>query len=184
MKENTPNNTTSQSKFLSLILRHKPETIGLTLDANGWADTTELLEKLSASGNAITFDELKTIVDENAKKRFTFNDDFSKIRASQGHSIEVDLKLEPQIPPTILYHGTAIKNIDSIKAQGIIKGSRQHVHLSADRETALKVGSRHGKPIVLEIDTTKMQADGCVFYLSANHVWLTDFVAPQYIIEG
>jgi len=183
MKENTPNTTTSKSKFLSLILRHKPETIGLTLDANGWADTNELLEKLAANGGTMTFDELKTIVDENTKKRFAFNDDFSKIRASQGHSIEVDLKLEPQIPPTILYHGTALKNVDSIKAQGIIKGSRQHVHLSADQETAVKVGSRHGKPVILEINTAKMLADGCVFYLSDNHVWLTDFVAPLYIIE-
>lgn len=175
-------NNTQLSKFLSLVLRHKPETIGLMLDENGWADVSELLEKFNASGTTLTFDELKVIVDENSKKRFAFNDDFTKIRANQGHSIEVDLKLQSKTPPAILYHGTALKNLDSIKEKGLLKGERQHVHLSDNIATATQVGSRHGKPIVLEIDTAAMLADGHVFYLSENKVWLTDFVPAKYIV--
>lgn len=175
-------NNTQLSKFLSLVLRHKPETIGLALDENGWADVSELLEKFNSSGTAITFDELKVIVDENTKKRFAFNDDFSKIRANQGHSIEVDLKLQAQTPPAILYHGTAVQNLESIKEKGLLKGERQHVHLSDNIATATQVGSRHGKPVVLEIDTAAMLADGHVFYLAENNVWLTDFVPAKYIV--
>ncbi|UPT69138.1 MAG: RNA 2'-phosphotransferase [Sphingobacteriales bacterium JAD_PAG50586_3] len=175
-------NHTHLSKFISLVLRHKPETIGVTLDENGWADVADLLQKFNAHGTAITFDELKAIVDENTKKRFAFNDDFTKIRANQGHSVEVDLKLQPQTPPAILYHGTALKNLDSIKEKGLLKGERQHVHLSDNIATATQVGSRHGKPIVLHIDTVTMLADGHIFYLSDNNVWLTDFVPAEYIV--
>src|SRR5215218_10318100 len=128
------------SKFLSLVLRHKPETIGLTLDENGWANTQELIEKANASHRPLTFDRLKAIVDTNDKKRFTFSSDFKKIRASQGHSVKVDLQLKEQTPPAALYHGTAEKNMASIKQHGLLKGQRHHVHLSLDPESARRVG--------------------------------------------
>lgn len=147
---NTNDKTTS--RFLSLILRHKPETIGLSLDENGWANTNELLNKMNAHGHSLTFEQLKVIVDKNDKKRFAFSEDYTSIRASQGHSIEIDLNLQEQMPPDTLYHGTAERNIESIKQQGLLKGSRHHVHLSADTETAKKVGMRYGKPMVLTID--------------------------------
>lgn len=170
------------SKFLSYVLRHHPEHVQLQLDENGWADVEELVIK-SQSGY-IVFDrqQLEEIVASNDKKRFIFNEDRSKIRANQGHSIEIDLALIPQQPPELLYHGTAVKNIESIRLTGIQKRSRQHVHLSADKETAFKVGSRHGKPVVLEIAAGKMYANGSKFYISENGVWLTDNVAPEYIV--
>lgn len=168
-----------KSKFLSLVLRHKPEEIGLTLDKNGWADTEELLTK--AKSIKLDLESLKYIVENNDKKRFAFNEDYSKIRASQGHSIEVDLNYQPKEPPDNLYHGTTDKYLDSIKLNGIQKQKRQHVHLSFDKETAIKVGQRHGKPIILKINTKKMHEDKVPFYLSANNVWLVDQVLPEYI---
>ena len=165
-----------KSKFLSLVLRHKPETIDLKLDENGWADVQELLDK-----TRLDPEELKEIVETNDKKRFTFNDDESKIRASQGHSIDVDLQLEPKDPLPVLYHGTATKNIDSILRDGLKKANRQHVLLSADQETAIKVGQRHGKPIILTINAKLMAQDGYKFFLSKNGVWLTDSVPVDYI---
>lgn len=169
------------SKFLSLVLRHKPEVINLTMDENGWADTDDLMKKCSAHERNFTFEELEEIVETNDKKRFVFNEDKTRIRANQGHSIEIDLALEPQKPPEFLYHGTAEANVASILQQGIEKRDRQHVHLSEDRDTAAKVGMRHGKPVILVIQTGKMHEEGIPFYLSDNHVWLTDFVDPQYI---
>jgi putative RNA 2'-phosphotransferase len=169
------------SKFLSLILRHQPETIGLTLDENGWADVEELRVKSAKKRVYFTPEELDEVVETNNKKRFAFNDDKTKIRASQGHSIVIDLALVAQQPPDFLYHGTAESNISSILDKGIEKRTRQHVHLSADKETAIKVGMRHGKPVILTIRTGKMYNDGLSFYLSANGVWLTDFIGPQYI---
>jgi putative RNA 2'-phosphotransferase len=169
------------SKLLSLILRHKPETIGLTLDENGWANTEELLKKIRSLELIVTFELLKTIVETNDKKRFIFSSDFNKIRANQGHSNEVDLQLEAVTPPDNLYHGTAEQNIESIKLRGLLKGGRHHVHLSNDRETARKVGIRYGKPVILVIDTKRMSDDGYKFYKSENDVWLTDHVSPQYI---
>lgn len=174
-------NDKTTSKFLSLILRHKPEAIGLTLDENGWASTNELLFKLHAHGHSLTLEDLKAIVGSNGKKRFAFSEDFSRIRASQGHSIEIDLNLQQQTPPHILYHGTAKKNMASIKQQGLIKGSRHHVHLSADAETAEKVGMRYGKPVVLTINAKEMHEHGIAFFQSQNGVWLTEQVLPQYI---
>lgn len=166
------------SKFLSYVLRHKPESIGLTLDPNGgWADVKELL-RLSN----ITMDTLLTVVKTNNKQRFEFNADRSKIRASQGHSVGVDLGYSPSQPPSKLYHGTAKQNLDSIRATGINKGTRQHAHLSADIQTAMKVGSRWGDPVALEIDAGKMVADGHTFFISTNGVWLTDHVPPEYIV--
>ncbi len=178
--ENTEVNT---SKFLSLILRHKPETIGLKLDENGWAEVQDLIEKSKANGMVITFEMLKKVVAESDKKRFTFNSDFTKIRANQGHSIEVDLQLKPQTPPDILYHGTAIQNRDSILKSGLQKQQRHHVHLSADTATASAVGKRYGKLLLLCINSKKMHENGIQFYLSENGVWLTDMVLPEYISE-
>lgn len=170
------------SKFLSLVLRHQPEIINLNLDENGWADVKELQEKFAKKNQDFTLKDLDEIVETNDKKRFIFNEDKTKIRANQGHSIAIDLALKPQLPPEFLYHGTAQANVDSILGNGIEKRSRQHVHLSSDKETATKVGMRHGKPVILTIQTGKMSEDGIIFYLSENHVWLTDFIDPKYIL--
>lgn len=167
------------SKFLSLILRHNPGKIGLQLDDNGWADVEELLQKIKKPG--VTMEVLKEVVKTCDKQRFAFNEDKSKIRASQGHSIKVDLEYVPIEPPEFLYHGTVGKFREDIKRKGLLKMNRHHVHLSTDIETAMRVGSRRGVPIILIIQSGKMHADGMVFYQSANGVWLTDRVAPAYI---
>lgn len=169
------------SKFMSLVLRHKPETIGLLLDENGWTSTTELIEKLNRHGAAITPEILQHVVATNSKKRFAFNEDGSKIRANQGHSIEVELNLQQQLPPFILYHGTGEKSVASILENGLEKRSRHHVHLSADIATAKAVGQRHGKSAIFEVAALQMQEDGHVFYLSENGVWLTDVVSAKYL---
>lgn len=169
------------SKFLSLVLRHKPETIDLELDENGWADTNFLIHGMLKANYSIDIKNLKNIVESSDKQRFKFNDDFSKIRANQGHSINVDLTLEQKLPPEILFHGTATRNIDAINRNGLLKQNRHHVHLSSDRETAEKVGIRYGKPIVLKIEAGKMSAVGFEFYLSENGVWLTEKVDTKYI---
>lgn len=167
------------SKFLSLILRHKPELIGLELDVNGWASVPDLLQRLSTP---LTFEELKEIVDTNDKQRFAFNEDQTMIRASQGHSISrLDLDLSPQQPPENLYHGTVAQYIQAIQEEGLQKMSRQYVHLSHEWETAIKVGSRRGKAIVLHIRAGEMHREGYAFYLSENGVWLTDTVPPGFI---
>ncbi|MDF1698029.1 MAG: RNA 2'-phosphotransferase [Saprospiraceae bacterium] len=170
-----------KSKFLSLILRHKPQTIGLTLDKNGWANVEELIEKAKTKKLFYTLEVLEEVVEQNNKKRFTFNEDKTKIRANQGHSLNVDMEFKPIAPPSTLYHGTSIRNIDSIRSTGIEKRNRQHVHLSHEESTAVNVGSRHGKPIVLHIDAAQMHEDGFHFYLSKNGVWLTDYIDPKYI---
>jgi putative RNA 2'-phosphotransferase len=169
------------SKFLSLVLRHKPEEINLKLDTNGWADTDELIEKLNSRNFNIDFELLEQVVINNDKQRFSFNEDYSAIRANQGHSVEIDLALEPVQPPDKLYHGTVAKFIDAIKKEGLQKMSRRHIHLSRDIETAQKVGARRGKPIILNINAGKMHTAGFVFYVSENGVWLTDTVPPAYI---
>lgn len=169
------------SKFLSYVLRHHPELIDLNLDENGWANVDELITKLTNDSQKFTFEELDEIVQTNDKKRFIFNEDKTRIRANQGHSIDINLALIPQQPPEFLYHGTAQSNIESILENGIEKRNRQHVHLSQDKETATKVGMRHGKPIILVINTKEMSEDGIEFYLSENDVWLTDFVESKYI---
>lgn len=174
-------NQKDKSKFLSLILRHQPELIGLKLDKNGWADVATLLALASARHKHITKDELETLVAESDKQRFAFNEDHTKIRANQGHSIQVDLELPTQTPPEFLYHGTVGRSVADIRANGIQKMSRQHVHLSLDKETAIKVGSRRGIPVILVIRSGDMHRDGIPFYLSANGVWLTDHVPPKYI---
>jgi putative RNA 2'-phosphotransferase len=169
------------SKFLSLVLRHEPEQIGLTLDEEGWADVAELIEKMSKKGAHLDFETLQMVVDTNDKKRFAFNEDKTRIRASQGHTVEIDLNLPPQVPPTILYHGTAISNLPVIKEKGLVRMERQHLHLSAEQGTAKNVGGRHGKPVVLTIQALAMHKKGYVFYLSANGVWLTDHVPAEFI---
>jgi len=171
----------STSKFLSLVLRHKPETIGIQLDDNGWTDVKILIEKSNSHGIAIDLETLKHIVETNSKKRFAFNETLDRIRASQGHSVEIELGYTNQKPPEILYHGTGEKSVQSILNMGIEKGSRQHVHLSGDIETAIKVGQRHGKPFVIEVLSEQMYKDGFEFYLSDNGVWLTDNVPTKYL---
>lgn len=179
------NNTLKQtSKFISLVLRHKPETINLHVDENGWASVTELLDKMNKKGHKIDIDTLNTIVETNDKKRFAFSDDKTKIRASQGHSIEVDLALKPVTPPAVLYHGTTAKYLESIFTTGLQKQSRQHLHLSETIDTAKAVGSRHGKPVILSINAAQMHSDGFEFYLSANNVWLTKMVPVKYIEQN
>jgi putative RNA 2'-phosphotransferase len=171
------------SKFMSLVLRHKPEEIGLMLDENGWADVQELIEKLNTKGANINIAIINEVVETNDKKRFAFNEDKTKIRASQGHSIEVELDLKETIPPDILYHGTATRYLESILKTGLQKQSRQHVHLSTTVETAKAVGTRHGKPVILIIDAKTMLETGHKFFLSANNVWLTDAVPSQFISQ-
>lgn len=171
----------STSKFLSLVLRHSPETIQLKLDENGWANVDGLITQCNKHQKQLDLDLLNIVVETNDKKRFAFNDDKTKIRASQGHSIEVELNLNEVEPLDYLYHGTIEASIASIKEKGLQKMSRQHVHLSKDKETAIKVGSRRGKPIILTVDAKAMKAAGFKFYLSENEVWLTDEVPAKYI---
>lgn len=171
------------SKFLSLVLRHMPDTISLNLDENGWADISELIEKCNNHNVLLNIQLLEEIVTTNDKQRFAFNDDKTKIRANQGHSITVELDLEDKMPPEILYHGTAERFLGSILKNGILKQSRQHVHLSANIDTAKKVGARHGKPVVLTVKAAAMYNAGHKFFLSQNGVWLTDFVHPEFLIE-
>jgi putative RNA 2'-phosphotransferase len=173
--------TTRISKFLSYVLRHHPDAIGIELDENGWTNVDLLMQKSNENGTKINIDLLKYVVETNTKKRFEFNADLSRIRASQGHSVEVDLNYVTQKPPAILYHGTGEKSVGSILKTGIEKRDRHHVHLSADYETAVAVGKRHGKPVVLEVLSGKMYEEGISFFLSTNGVWLTDYVAPTYI---
>ncbi len=170
-------------KFISLILRHKPECIGIHLDENGWANVEDLINGINRAGKIINREILNRIVVENNKKRYSYNEDGTKIRANQGHSIKVDVNLKEQVPPPILYHGTATRFMESIKIKGILKGNRQHVHLSQELETAFNVGKRHGKPIVLVIDTKAMIEAGYTFYLSENNVWLCENISWHFIIN-
>ncbi len=169
------------SKRLSYVLRHAPEKANLTLDIGGWVQISDLLKGLKESGGAISRDQLDYVVANNDKKRFTISDDGLKIRAAQGHSVKIVNDLMPITPPEKLYHGTATRFLDKILADGLKPMSRQHVHLSADIETAVKVGQRHGKPIILNIASAQMAADGHKFYQADNGVWLTGAVPPQYL---
>jgi len=169
------------SKFLSLVLRHQPEKIGLALDANGWADVEDLIRLANHHGTRLTRPLLERLVAENDKQRFALSDDGERIRASQGHSVEVDLALPPALPPEVLYHGTAARSVASIRAGGLHAGNRQHVHLSPDVSTATRVGQRHGKPVVLVVRAGAMAAAGHTFFLSANGVWLTDRVPVEFL---
>ena len=169
------------SKFLSLYLRHEPEGLGLTLEPGGWVPIDALLAGAQKKGFPITREELDRVVADSDKQRFAIDDGGLRIRANQGHSVEVDLQLAPAEPPAELFHGTGSQSVEGILATGIARRARHHVHLSPDIETATKVGARHGKPVVLVIDAAKMRADGHVFFCSANGVWLVDEVPPQYL---
>jgi len=176
------------SKFLSLVLRHQPEKIGLVLDEHGWASIPELLNACDRNKFSITPSELQSVVANNEKQRFAISEDGTRIRANQGHSIAVDLDYIPTIPPEILYHGTAERFLSSILTIGLIKQNRHHVHMSSDsygcgsrRTTAHKVGSRHGKPAILQIMALQMYEESYQFFHSENGVWLTDRVPVQYL---
>ncbi len=169
-------------KFISLILRHKPEVIGITLDEHGWAQVDELIAGISKS-REFSMDMLEEIVRTDSKQRYSFNEDKTLIRANQGHSIPVDVELEKRIPPDVLWHGTGEKYVESINKVGLIPKSRLYVHLSKDYNTAKTVGGRHGKPVVYQVDTKAMAEDGYSFYFSVNGVWLTKVVPVQYLHE-
>jgi len=169
------------SRLLSLVLRHQPEKIGITLDDNGWVSVDDLLLKLTQYNHLLTKEDLISIVLENDKQRFSFSEHGTKIRANQGHSVSVDLQLKKEVPPQILYHGTSSDKVNSILKTGLNKGSRHHVHLSKDLSTATSVGSRHGKPVLFEVQSKQMYAEGFSFFISENGVWLTDEVPPKYL---
>ena len=171
------------SKFISLILRHKPEVIGIKLDNFGWANVEDLIIGIKNSGKDINLDILTQIVLNDDKRRYSFNEDKTLIRANQGHSIQVDVNLDEKVPPNVLYHGTGQKSVSSIKHQGIMPMTRLYVHLSSDIDTAIKVGKRHGNPYVFTIDTKTMFNDGIKFYLSENGIWLTKYVDSKYLID-
>jgi len=168
------------SKYISLILRHKPETIGITLDEHGWANVDELIAGI-AKTQSFDMAMLEEIVATDNKQRYSFNEDHTLIRANQGHSIPVDVELKEIVPPEILYHGTGEKYVASIDEQGLIPKSRLYVHLSKDEETAVNVGKRHGKPVVYKVHSGDMHKDGYVFYQSVNGVWLTKSVPVKYL---
>ena len=170
------------SKFLSYVLRHKPERIGVAMDAQGWVSVRELIEKCRARGKPISLEELEEVVATNDKQRFALSEDGTRIRASQGHSIRVDLGYEPQQPPEVLYHGTAARVLPAIRKRGLTKGRRHDVHLSLDAASALAVGGRHGRPVVLTVEAGRMHRDGFAFRLTDNGVWITDHVPPAYLV--
>ncbi len=169
------------SVFISLVLRHRPDAAGIQLDRHGWANVGELLEGISNTGRKIDMDILEEIVRTDNKQRYSFNDDKTLIRANQGHSVPVDVGLEGKQPPQYLYHGTADRFLDSIMSEGLKSMGRLYVHLSKDEGTAVKVGKRHGNPVVLKIKAGEMWEDGIRFYLSQNGVWLTKYVDTKYI---
>lgn len=172
---------TSTSKFLSLVLRHQPGAAGITLDAGGWVDVDLLLHGCATHGHRIGRDELEEVVATSPKQRFALSEDGKRIRANQGHSVDVELGYEPTEPPDVLFHGTARTLLPSIRDRGLLRMARHHVHLSPDEVTARAVGGRHGKPVVLRIDTRAMRAAGHVFLRTPNNVWLTDSVPSQFI---
>lgn len=168
------------SKFISLILRHKPEVIGMSLDEHGWANVDELLAGIGQT-RPINMEILEEIVRTDEKQRYMFNEDHTRIRAAQGHSVQVDVELEEAEPPQWLYHGTGRKYVEFIDQTGLIPKNRLYVHLSGDQETAIKVGKRHGEPVVYKVAARAMLSDGHKFWRSANGVWLTKRVLPEYL---
>ena len=174
-------NLSKKSKFLALVLRHNPSAAGIILDENGWANVDDLMVGANNKNVFIDNDVLDEIVRTDNKQRYSYNEDKTKIRANQGHSINVNVELEQKIPPIVLYHGTANRFVNSIMQNGLKPQNRQYVHLSIDMETAEKVGSRHGKPAILQMDTKIMSDAGVSFYLSKNKVWLTKCVDPKYL---
>lgn len=173
--------TKELSKFMSLVLRHEPDRIGIALDPAGWTPLDVFVSKLRKAGHKVELADVERVVSENDKKRFTISGDGRRIRAAQGHSVPVDLGLEPTTPPDVLFHGTASASLDSIFATGLNAGSRRQVHLSSDEATALKVGGRHGKPVVLKVDCRAMVEAGHDFYQADNGVWLVDKVPREHL---
>jgi putative RNA 2'-phosphotransferase len=169
------------SRFVSRVLRHDPGRIGLRLDPAGWADVRELLAGAAAAGVPLTRERLDALVEQNDKRRFALSEDGTRIRASQGHTVPVDLDLEPVPAPDVLYHGTGHGSVAAILVEGLTPRGRHHVHLSGDPATAAAVGRRHGRPVVLAVDARRMQADRRVLHRSANGVWLADAVPPRYL---
>ena len=169
------------SKFLSFVLRHKPEQVGLTLEAGGWVRVDALIEAANRTGVTLNRAVLQEVVAKNDKKRFAFSEDGQRIRANQGHSVSIDLGLEPLVPPDRLFHGTARPFLDSIRQHGLQRRQRHHVHLSPDPKTAVAVGRRHGKSVVLTVAARRMHDDGFRFYRSLNDVWLTEHVPTAYL---
>jgi len=171
------------SKFLSLVLRHQPELISITLDQNGFVPVDELLSSMAKHrrGHQVSLEQLKEVVDTNDKQRFEFDDSGLKIRARQGHSVEIDHGLEPTEPPEFLLHGTATRVLGLVREGGLKKMNRHHVHMHLDDRTAVDVGGRHGKPVLLKIRAAEMHQQGYEFFVTANDVWLTDHVPPQFI---
>jgi putative RNA 2'-phosphotransferase len=176
-----PKQLTALSKFLSFVLRHEPAAIGVVLDGSGWIEIERLVEAARAHGRPLTRELVETVVATSPKQRFAISEDGRRVRASQGHSIAVDLAYEPLAPPDVLFHGTVAASLEAIRAGGLKKMSRHHVHLSADVATARTVAARRGAPVVLTIAAGRMHEDGQVFYRSANGVWLTAHVPPAYI---
>jgi putative RNA 2'-phosphotransferase len=169
------------SKLLSFVLRHKPEAIGLSLEAGGWVNVEVLLERLNATGKPLTKQILEHVVETSDKQRFSITEDRRRIRANQGHSVAVDLHLSVVQPPVSLFHGTATRFLEAIEREGLKPGQRQHVHLSVNAEVARSVGARHGSPVVLVVDAKCMHEDGFKFFLSANGVWLTNHIPYMYL---
>jgi len=169
------------SKRLALVLRHRPESIGITLDEGGWVDVSDLLAALSRHGLRLSRAELEQVVETSDKQRFAFDTTGRRIRASQGHSVPVDLGYAPAVPPPVLYHGTPVRNLAAILTEGLRRGSRHHVHLSPDVATAQRVGQRRGRSTVLTVDAAGLAAAGAAFYRSANGVWLVDAVPAEYL---
>lgn len=170
-----------ESKFLARVLRHEPEAAGIVLGPGGWVLVDDLLRGMKRSGHGLSWDDLRQIVAENDKQRFTLSDDGCRIRAAQGHSVAVDLALPVAVPPAELFHGTAATSLDAIFAEGLKPGRRQHVHLSVDVATAIRVGQRHGRPVVLRINAAGMHAVAHTFWQADNGVWLTDAVPRAFI---
>jgi putative RNA 2'-phosphotransferase len=177
-----PSDPVQLSKFLSFVLRHKPDAIGLTLDSQGWASIDELIGNANVSGTPFNRDDLLRVVETNDKKRFSISADGLRIRAAQGHSVSVELGLSPKEPPPVLFHGTATRFVESILSEGLKPQTRQQVHLSLDEATARRVGQRHGKPVVFNVDAARMHAQGHNFFLADNGVWLTDQVPPEFLM--
>lgn len=182
-RKNTRPHDVKTSKFLALILRHRPEAAGIALDPEGWTEVDALLAGMARRGHTLRLEDLVRIVETNDKRRYAFNADRSRIRAVQGHSRAVDLGYAPTEPPEFLFHGTVERFIGSIRAQGLLPGSRRHVHLSPDRQTAEKVGQRRGQPVILTIGSRAMAAQDHKFYRADNGVWLTAHVPAAFIVE-
>jgi putative RNA 2'-phosphotransferase len=176
-----PQQTKKISRFLSLVLRHQPDKIGIVLDDAGWTSVSALLTQLKNAGHAVSLEVLETVVAENDKQRFQFSEDRTLICAKQGHSVAVELGYEKSSPPDVLCHGTPTKFVEAIRAGGLTKQKRHPVHLHVDQNLAASVGQRRGQAVVLTIDTKRMEADGYEFFVSPNSVWLTDHVPPEYI---